>query len=56
MFGQLYVVNIIVILIIMSSKSSVYNEYNIKNNEKHVLWAQRSFQNHHQTFYDQCCI
>ena len=25
-----------------------------KNSEKHVLWAQRSFQNHHQTFHDRC--
>ena len=40
------------ILIVMSIKSSFYNEYDIKNNEKHVLWAQRSFQNHHQTFHD----
>ena len=31
-----------------------YNEYDIKNNEKHVLWAQRSFQNHHQMFHDRC--
>ena len=38
----------------MSVKSSFYNEYDIKNNEKHVLWAQRSFQNHHQTFHDRC--
>ena len=36
----------------MSVKSSFYNEYDIKNNEKHVLWAQRSFKNHHQTFHD----
>ena len=42
------------ILIVMSVKSSFYNEYDIKNNEKHVLWAQRSFQNHHQTFHDRC--
>ena len=42
------------ILIVMSIKSSFYNEYDIKNNEKHVLWAQRSFQNHHQTFHDWC--
>ena len=28
----------------MSVQSSFYNEYDIKNNEKHVLWAQRSFQ------------
>ena len=41
-------------LIVMSIKSSFYNEYDIKNNEKHVLWAQRSFQNHHQTFHDRC--
>ena len=38
----------------MSVKSSFYNEYDIKNNEKHVLWAQCSFQNHHQTFHDRC--
>ena len=38
----------------MSVKSSFYNEYDIKNNEKHVLWAQRSFQNHHQMFHDRC--
>ena len=38
----------------MSVKSNFYNEYDIKNNEKHVLWAQRSLQNHHQTFHDQC--
>ena len=38
----------------MSVKSSFYNEYDIKNNEKHVLWAQRSFQIHHQTFHDRC--
>ena len=31
------------ILIGMSVKSSFYNKYDIKNNEKHVLWAQRSF-------------
>ena len=24
----------------------------LKNNEKHALWAQRSFQNHDQTFHD----
>ena len=42
------------ILIVMSVKSSFYNEYDIKNNEKHVLWAQRSFQNHHQMFHDRC--
>ena len=36
----------------MSVKSSFYNEYDIKNNEKHVLRAQRSFQNHHQMFHD----
>ena len=42
------------ILIVMSVKSSFYNEYNIKNNEKPVFWAQRSFQNHHQTFHDRC--
>ena len=42
------------ILIVMSVKSSFYHEYDIKNNEKHVLWAQRSFQNHHQTFHDWC--
>ena len=34
----------------MSVKSSFYNEYDIKNNKKHVLWVQGSFQNHHQTF------
>ena len=38
----------------MSVKSSFYNEYDIKNNEKPVFWAQRSFQNRHQTFYDRC--
>ena len=38
----------------MSVKSSFYNEYDIKNNEKHVSWAQCSLQNHHQTFHDQC--
>ena len=32
----------------MSVKSSFYHEYDNKNNEKHVLWAQCSFQNHHQ--------
>ena len=42
------------ILIVMSVKSSFYNEYDIKNNEKPVFWAQRSFQNHHQTFHDRC--
>ena len=38
----------------MSAKSSFYNVYDIKNNEEHVLWAQCSFQNHHQTFHDRC--
>ena len=38
----------------MSVKSSFYNEYDIEDNEKHVLWAQCSFQNHHQTFHDRC--
>ena len=38
----------------MSVKSSFYNEYDIKNNEKPVFWAQRGFQNHHQTFHDRC--
>ena len=42
------------ILIVMSVKSSFYNEYDIKNNEKHVFWVQRSFPNHHQTFHDRC--
>ena len=42
------------ILIIMSTKSSFYNEHDIKNNEKHVSWAQRGLQNHHQTFHDRC--
>ena len=42
------------ILIVMSVKSSFYNEYDIKNNEKPVFWAQRGFQNHHQTFHDRC--
>ena len=42
------------ILIVMSVKGSFYNEYDIKNNEKPVFWAQRSFQNHHQTFHDRC--
>ena len=42
------------ILIVMSVKSSFYNEYDIKNNEKHMFWTQRSFQNHHQTFHDRC--
>ena len=42
------------ILIVMSVKSSFYNEYDIENNKKHVLWAQRSFQNHHQTFHNRC--
>ena len=42
------------ILIVMSVKSSFYNEYDIKNNEKPVFWTQRSFQNHHQTFHDRC--
>ena len=37
----------------MSVKSSFYNEYDIKTT-KNVLWAQRSFQNHHQTFHDRC--
>ena len=31
-----------------------YNEYDIKNSEKHVSWTQRSLQNHHQTFHDRC--
>ena len=39
------------ILIIMSIKSSVSHEY---NSEKHVLWAQHSFQNPHQIFHDWC--
>ena len=38
----------------MSIKSSVYIEHNIENYEKHVFWAQRSFQNHHQMFHDRC--
>ena len=38
----------------MSAKSSFYNERDIKNNEKHVSWAQHSWQNHHQTFHDRC--
>ena len=38
----------------MSVKSSFYNEYDIKNNKKYVTWDQRSLQNHHQTFHDQC--
>ena len=38
----------------MSIKSSVHKEYDIKNNEKHGVWAQRSFQNCHQTFQDRC--
>ena len=38
----------------MSVKISFYNEYDIKNNEKPVFWAQRGFQNHHQTFHDRC--
>ena len=38
----------------MSVKSSFYNEYDVKNNEKHVLWAQHTLQNHHQTFHDRC--
>ena len=39
----------------MSVKSSFHHEYNdIKNNEKHVTWAKRSLQNHHQTFHDRC--
>ena len=42
------------ILIVMNVKNSFYNEYDIKNNEKPVFWAQRSFQNHHQTFHDRC--
>ena len=42
------------ILIVMSVKSSFYNEYDIKNNENPVFWAQRGFQNHHQTFHDRC--
>ena len=42
------------ILIVMSVKSSFYNEYDIKNNEKPVFWAQCSFQNRHQTFHDRC--
>ena len=32
---------------IMSAKSSFYNEHDIKNNEKHMSSAQRSLQNHH---------
>ena len=27
---------------------------NVKNNENHVSWAQRSLQNHHLTFHDRC--
>ena len=39
----------------MSAKNSFYNEYDIKNNENpSVLWAQRNFQIHHQTFHDRC--
>ena len=38
----------------MSVKNSFYNEYDIKNNENYVLWAQRSFQIHHQTFHHRC--
>ena len=54
MFGSVVFDHKWCILIVMSVKSSFYNEYDIKNNEKHVLWAQRSFQNHHQTFHDRC--
>ena len=54
MFGSVVFDHQWCILIVMSVKSSFYNEYDIKNNEKHVLWAQRSFQNHHQTFHDRC--
>ena len=34
----------------MSVKSSM----TLKTTKKPVLWAQHSFQNHHQTFHDQC--
>ena len=34
--------------------SEYINEYDTKNNKKHVLWAQRRFENHHQTFHDRC--
>ena len=44
----------VALVIVMSVKSSFYNEYDIKNNEKPVFWAQRGFQNHHQTFHDRC--
>ena len=54
MFGSVVFDHQWCILIVMSVKSSFYNEYDIKNNEKHVLRAQRSFQNHHQTFHDRC--
>ena len=54
MFGSVVFDHQWCILIVMSVKSSFYNEYDIKNNEKHVLWAQRSFKNHHQTFHDRC--
>ena len=54
MFGSVVFDHQWCILIVMSVKSSFYNEYDIKNNEKHVLWVQRSFQNHHQTFHDRC--
>ena len=54
MFGSVVFDHQWCILIVMSVKSSFYNEYDIKNNEKHVLWAQRSFQNHHQTFHNRC--
>ena len=54
MFGSVVFDHQWCILIVMSVKSSFYNDYDIKNNEKHVLWAQRSFQNHHQTFHDRC--
>ena len=52
--AQLYLIYQWCILIVMSVKSSFYNEYDIKNNEKPVFWAQRGFQNHHQTFHDRC--
>ena len=38
----------------MSIKSSLCNEYDLKKQKKHVLWAQRGFQNHYQTFHDRC--
>ena len=31
-----------------------YDEYDITNSEKHVSWAQRSLQNHHQMFHNRC--